>query len=89
MKVCEFASVCIMCSACCSMYIPFTAVTPTHMKHSADAETSAQRSSVSPRVFCLVILMEQKKERNLTATAVQPPGQFTAIHMLELSRNCK
>ena len=42
MKVC----VCITCSARNSMYIRFTAPTPTHMEHSADAETSAQSSIV-------------------------------------------
>lgn len=42
MKVC----VCITCSARNSMYIRFTAPTPTHVEHSADAETSAQSSIV-------------------------------------------
>lgn len=45
----EGVSVCLMFSTCYSTYIWFTALTPTHMEHSADAETSAPSSSVVPR----------------------------------------
>lgn len=38
----KFVRDCILCSACLSMHVRFTAPTPTHVELSADAETSAQ-----------------------------------------------
>lgn len=44
-------SVCIMCSACYSTHVRFTAPTPTYAEHSADAEASAQSRRVIPRFW--------------------------------------